>query len=73
MHVFNVDETVLHVVWESFSNMREALPELFLISYTHSLYACVGLIEQREISTPRIISLYHIITPHKSVWGHRTT
>ena len=39
------------------------------ISYTHSPYACVGLIEQREISTPRVISLYHIITPHKSVWG----
>ena len=45
----------------------------FFISYTHSPYACVGLIEQREISTPRVISLYHIITPHKSVWGHRTT
>ena len=41
----------------------------FLISYTNSPYACVGLIEQREISTPRVISLYHIMTPHKNVWG----
>ena len=45
----------------------------FFISYTNSPYAYVGLIEQREISTPRIISLYHIITPQNSVWGHRTT
>ena len=41
----------------------------FFISYTNSPYACVGLIEQREISTPRVISLYHVITTHKSVWG----
>ena len=45
----------------------------FFTSYTSSPYACVGLIEQREISTPRVISLYHIMTPHKSAWGHRTT
>ena len=66
MHAFNIDETVLHGVWESFPNIREALPELFLFNSPH---ACVGLIEQREISTPRVISLYHIMTPHKSVWG----
>ena len=41
----------------------------FFILCTHSPYACVGLIEQREISTPRVISLYYIMTPHKSVWG----
>ena len=41
----------------------------FFISYTNSPYACVGLIEQREISTPRVISLYHIITPHKTYGG----
>ena len=48
---FNIDAAVLHGVWESFSNMRD-----FFISYTHSPYACEGLIEQREISTPRVIS-----------------
>ena len=30
---------------------------------------CVGVIFQHEGSTPRVISLYHIMTPHKSVWG----
>ena len=30
MHAFNIDVTVLHGEWESFSNMREELPELCL-------------------------------------------
>ena len=41
----------------------------FFISHTNSPYACVGLIFQHEGSTPRVISLYHIMTPYKSVWG----
>ena len=42
IYTLYIDETVLHGVWESFSNMRDALP---------------------------VISLYHIMTPHKSVRG----
>ena len=30
MHSISIDETVLHGVWESFCDMRSALPELFL-------------------------------------------
>ena len=30
---------------------------------------CVGVIFQHEGSTPRVMSLYHIMTPHKSVGG----
>ena len=29
---------------------------------------CVGVIFQHERSTPRVISLYHIHTPHMRVW-----
>ena len=29
---------------------------------------CGGLIEQREINTPRVISLYHRMTPNKNAW-----
>ena len=29
---------------------------------------CLGVILQREVSTPGVVSLYERITPHVSVW-----
>ena len=60
--IFNVD-----VAWcVAFILMRQTPRRYVEISWNNSPNEYVGRIEQREINTPKVISLYHGMTPHMS-------